>query len=47
MNEEVRLHLERADDCIMDAELLLSADRDNAAVGRGIMRCFILQQRLC
>lgn len=25
MNEEVRLHLERADDCIKDAELLLSA----------------------
>lgn len=46
MNEEVRLHLERADDCIKDAELLLSGNRNFAAVG-SIMRCFMRQQRLC
>ena len=40
MNEEVRLHLERADDCIKDAELLLSADRNYAAVGRGYYAMF-------
>ncbi|MGB2863376.1 MAG: HEPN domain-containing protein [Sedimentisphaerales bacterium] len=40
MNEEVRLHLERADDCIKDAELLLSADRNFAAVGRGYYAMF-------
>ena len=40
MNEEVRLHLERADDCIKDAELLLSADRNHAAVGRGYYAMF-------
>lgn len=34
MTEEVRLHLERADDCIKDAELLLSAHRPATAVGR-------------
>lgn len=40
MNEEVRLHLERADDCIKDAELLLSAHRYSAAVGRGYYAMF-------
>jgi len=40
VNEEVRLHLERADDCIKDAELLLSADRNYAAVGRGYYAMF-------
>ena len=40
MNEEVRLHLERADDCIKDAELLLSARRYSAAVGRGYYAMF-------
>lgn len=34
MNEDVRLHLERADDCIADAELLLSASRSGVAVSR-------------
>ena len=40
MNEEVRLHLERADDCVKDAELLLSAGRNFAAVGRGYYAMF-------
>ena len=40
MNEEVRLHLERADDCIKDAELLLSAHRVSAAVGRSYYAMF-------
>jgi uncharacterized protein (UPF0332 family) len=40
VNEEVRLHLERAEDCIKDAELLLSADRNFAAVGRGYYAMF-------
>jgi uncharacterized protein (UPF0332 family) len=34
MNEEVRLHLERAEDCIKDTELLLSGNRNFAAVSR-------------
>jgi uncharacterized protein (UPF0332 family) len=34
VNEEVRLHLERADDCIKDAELLLAGHRYSAVVGR-------------
>lgn len=34
MNEEVQLHLERANDCIKDAELLLDARRLSAVVGR-------------
>jgi len=38
--EEVRLHLERADDCIKDAELLLSAHRTSAAVGRSYYAMF-------
>jgi len=40
VNEEVRLHLERADDCIKDAELLLSAHRISAAVGRSYYAMF-------
>ena len=40
MNEEVRLHLERADDCIKDAELLLSAHRPSAAAGRAYYAMF-------
>jgi uncharacterized protein (UPF0332 family) len=40
VNEEVRLHLERADDCIRDAEFLLSANRHFAAVGRGYYAMF-------
>jgi len=40
VNEEVRLHLERADDCMKDAELLLSAGRYSAAVGRGYYAMF-------
>lgn len=40
MNEEVRLHLERADDCVMDAELLLSAHRHSAAIGRAYYAMF-------
>jgi uncharacterized protein (UPF0332 family) len=34
LNEEVKLHLEKADDCIKDAELLLASHRSSAAVGR-------------
>jgi uncharacterized protein (UPF0332 family) len=40
VNEEVRLHLERADDCIKDAELLLSANRTSGAVGRSYYAMF-------
>ncbi len=40
MNEEVRLHLERAEDCIKDAELLLSAHRPSGAVGRSYYAMF-------
>lgn len=40
MNEEVRLHLEKANDCIKDAELLLSAHRASAAVGRSYYAMF-------
>jgi uncharacterized protein (UPF0332 family) len=40
VNEEIRLHLERADDCIKDAELLLSAHRYSAAVGRDYYAMF-------
>ena len=40
MNEEVRLHLVRADDCIKDAEFLLSGNRNFAAVGRGYYAMF-------
>jgi uncharacterized protein (UPF0332 family) len=40
MNEEIRLHLERAEDCIKDAELLLSGNRNFAAVGRGYYAMF-------
>ena len=40
MNEEVHLHLERAEDCIRDAELLLTAHRSCAAVGRSYYAMF-------
>ena len=40
MSEEVLLHIQRAEDCIKDAELLLSADRNFAAVGRGYYAMF-------
>ena len=40
MNEEVRLHLARADECIKDAELLLAAHRTSAAVGRSYYAMF-------
>jgi uncharacterized protein (UPF0332 family) len=40
VNEEVRLHLERANDCIKDAELLLAAHRPSAAVGRSYYAMF-------
>jgi uncharacterized protein (UPF0332 family) len=38
--EEVRLHLERANECIKDAEYLLSGSRNFAAVGRGYYAMF-------
>jgi len=34
VKEEARLHLQRANDCIKDAEVLLNAHRPSAAVGR-------------
>jgi uncharacterized protein (UPF0332 family) len=40
VNEEIRLHLERADDCIKDAKLLLSSHRYSAAVGRNYYAMF-------
>ncbi len=40
MTEEVRLHLERADDCIKDAEVLLDAHRLAAAAGRAYYAMF-------
>ncbi len=40
MNEEVRLYLKKADECIKDAELLLSADRYFSTVGRGYYAMF-------
>lgn len=40
MNEEVCLHLERANDCIKDAELLLAAHRCSASVGRSYYAMF-------
>jgi uncharacterized protein (UPF0332 family) len=40
VNEEVQLHLERANDCIKDAELLLDAHRPSAAVGRSYYAMF-------
>jgi uncharacterized protein (UPF0332 family) len=40
VNEEVRLHLERANDCIKDAELLLAAHRPSATVGRSYYAMF-------
>ncbi len=40
MTDDVRLHLERADDCIADAELLLAASRFGAAVSRAYYAMF-------
>ena len=40
MTDDVRLHLERADDCIADAELLLAASRVGAAVSRAYYTMF-------
>jgi len=40
VNEETRLHLIRADDCIKDAELLIAAHRPLAAVGRSYYAMF-------
>jgi uncharacterized protein (UPF0332 family) len=40
VNEEVCLHLERANDCIKDAELLLAAHRTSASVGRSYYAMF-------
>jgi uncharacterized protein (UPF0332 family) len=40
VTDDVRLHLERADDCIADAELLLAAARLGAAVSRAYYAMF-------
>ncbi len=40
MNEDVRLHLERADDCLSEAELLLEAARPGVAVSRAYYAMF-------
>jgi uncharacterized protein (UPF0332 family) len=40
VNEEVRLHLERADDCIKDGEVLMAGDRYSAVVGRAYYAMF-------
>ena len=40
MTDDVRLHLERADDCIADAELLLAGSRVGAAVSRAYYAMF-------
>lgn len=40
MTDDVHLHLERADDCIADAELLLAASRLGAAVNRAYYAMF-------
>jgi uncharacterized protein (UPF0332 family) len=40
VKEEVRLHLERADECIKDAELLLAGHRHSATVGRAYYAMF-------
>jgi len=40
VTEDVRLRLERADDCIADAELLLGASRFGAAVNRAYYAMF-------
>ncbi len=40
MTEEVRLHFERADDCLKDAEILVNAQRPVAAVGRAYYGMF-------
>jgi len=40
VNEEERLHIERADDCIKDAELLMDGHRYSAVVGRAYYAMF-------
>ena len=40
MNEEAQLHLEKANDCIKDAELLLNSHRSSASVGRSYYAMF-------
>jgi uncharacterized protein (UPF0332 family) len=40
VTDDVRLHLERADDCIADAELLFAASRYGAAVSRAYYAMF-------
>lgn len=40
MKEEVNLHLERANDCIAEAELLLAASRAGVAVSRSYYAMF-------
>jgi uncharacterized protein (UPF0332 family) len=40
VTEDVRLHLERADDCIADAELLFAASRFDATVSRAYYAMF-------
>jgi uncharacterized protein (UPF0332 family) len=40
MTEDVQLHLQRADDCIAEAELLLRASRPGAVVSRSYYAMF-------
>jgi len=40
VTDDVRLHLDRAEDCIADAELLLAASRSGAAVSRAYYAMF-------
>ena len=40
MNEEVRLHIENAEDCIAQAELLLAASHPGAAISRAYYAMF-------
>jgi uncharacterized protein (UPF0332 family) len=40
VSEEVRLHLDRSDDCVKDAELLLAGGRYSAAVSRSYYAMF-------
>jgi uncharacterized protein (UPF0332 family) len=40
VNEEVRLHIESAEDCLVQAELLLAASHPSAAVSRAYYAMF-------
>jgi uncharacterized protein (UPF0332 family) len=40
MNEDARLHFERAEDCLADAELLVSKSRAGAAISRAYYGMF-------